>query len=237
MKPTTLLILIGSCVLAHPSIVPAVASAGVAACEARDPQIEVIMGGHEAVKIVLSTAEELTASGREQGLLRSKWSRVPGAYNAGITTSVQLDHKNEKDDQGVCATVVRAAITLSLSIRSIFIAREIAADACVRSLVERHEQKHAAYDETVLPQFFSDLERIAKSYFAGRPPLKAADEPMMRPLREQELRAFFDVVNGYVLSEIMPARVQLHQRHVDTPDEAAALREACGGRASTLLRW
>jgi hypothetical protein len=200
------------------------------------PEVVVRMRDHEDVEVVASTAAELTSLGRQKGLLRSEMSRVPGAYIAGIGTGVELRHWTAKTGGGFCQNVIAVNVHLNLTQRRILLAREISSDPCLSAMVLRHERKHAAYDERSFADFFADIERLAKRYFENRAPEFASEEAALAVRRNATQEDFVELLKKYILEEVMPARMRLHQHHVDTTEESAAIETGCDGRLGTTLR-
>jgi hypothetical protein len=151
------------------------------------------------------------------------------AWTFGLTT-VSFGHQTEigihsiEDAAGhrACATV-DVRVTLSMQPVVVYLANELDSSACAREATLEHEQKHVAVFRDVLAETKRDLAaRLAGAIGSG----------LQRAASVAELERQVDGrINAY-LSEFIHQRkddLDARQEAVDSPEEHARVRRACGG--------
>jgi hypothetical protein len=139
----------------------------------------------------------------------------------GQSTDIEL-HVVEDRRSSACATP-HVRVELSMQPMTVFIARELADDACRRDVTLSHEMKHVEVFREVLDASARELERELP---------EAVGVELRRATSGKELQQRLVTAVRDYLAQFMKERQRLldeQQAAVDSPEEYARVSAACAG--------
>ncbi len=139
----------------------------------------------------------------------------------GFATSVETE--GLVDRNGITCARARIRVDVSLAPVTVFVARELAGDACRYAAVRAHEQKHVEAGRSLLAGIPARLAARLDAAGMGRLYYAASSAAL-----EQAVNADVDRVVAALLAETK-AELATRQAAIDTPEEYAAVSAACGG--------
>jgi hypothetical protein len=154
-----------------------------------------------------------------------------GQSNVEARVAASVAFEDVTDASGApCVRVQRIAVVLRYARRDVRIAREAAADACLRREIEAHEQRHVALDDRLLKDFGATMkDRIAQ--------LAGELSPVAGQVWSTGRAALLDKVAGAtdrLSRDFSTLRRQRHRAEIDTPEEYRRARTMCDGRAQQI---
>lgn len=155
--------------------------------------------------------------------------RALGITKTRIGHDAALEIKGIKDP-ATGRACFRAQVRVELALRplTVYVAREIAGDACQRAAIHEHEMKHVAVYAAWLAEAADALAQALPAEFADGVHHTDDGDAAQLALRER-LEAF---VRAH--SEAAGRDLESRQRAVDSPDEYARVAAACGGTGAAL---
>ena len=156
-----------------------------------------------------------------------------GQSNVEARVAASVAFEDVTDASGApCVRVQRITVVLRYARRDVRIAREAAADACLRREIEAHEQRHVDLDDRLLKEFGETMKsRVAL----------LADElsPVAGPIWSTGRTALLEKVGAATESlsrDFSTLRRKRHRAEIDTPEEYRRARTMCDGRAQQIAQ-
>jgi hypothetical protein len=221
------------------ALVLALAAAGCASrpasdrvCEAEDrPAWSVATDGgvvrtsNESSHVLLRSDAVLLGNRFASGAVHLGQSNVEARVNASVAFEDVTDASGAP-----CVRVQRIAVVLRYARRDVRIAREAAADACLRREVEAHELRHVELDDRLLREFGATMkDRVAL--------LAEELSPVAGPIWSTGRAALLAKVvtaTDRLSQEFSALRRKRHRAEIDTPEEYRRARTMCDGRAQQI---
>jgi hypothetical protein len=116
-------------------------------------------------------------------------------------------------------------VELSATPMTVYIGREIAADACRDAAALEHELKHVAVYRDALPRIAADVRAALHAAYGSR-----VLYYRNRAEAQRETQAAVGAQLGPMLDRIA-REIKARQRAIDSPEEYARVSAACGGMA------
>jgi hypothetical protein len=150
--------------------------------------------------------------------------RAVGLTNANVSDRISIETTGIEDSSTgrVC---VRPAVRVDLAATpmNVYIAREIAGDACREKAALEHEQKHVAVYREELARIAADVRAALKAAYGNR--------VLYYRSRAEAKRETETAINAKVgpLMDRIGRQIKARQREIDSPEEYARVSAACGG--------
>jgi hypothetical protein len=154
-----------------------------------------------------------------------------GQSNVEARVAASVAFEDMTDASGApCVRVQRLAVVLRYARRDVRIAREAAADECLRREIEAHEQRHVELDDRLLKEFGATMkDRVAQ--------LAAELSPVAGPVWSTGRAALLERVGAateQLSRDFSKLRHKRHRAEIDTPEEYRRARTMCDGRAQQI---
>jgi hypothetical protein len=193
-----------------------------ARCEASLPPTKI-----DVVTAPIEYAINHSRSWRELTAIDSETApsmRAVGLTNANVSDRISIETTGVEDSSTgrVC---VRPAVRVDLAATpmTVYIAREIAGDACRERAALEHERKHVAVYREELAHIAADVRAALKAAYGNR--------VLYYRSRAEAKRETETAINAKVgpLMDRIARQIKARQREIDSPEEYARVSAACGG--------
>jgi hypothetical protein len=181
-----------------------------------------------------STLVELTRRSRGK-----RSDANPDAHTFGLTEStiesrVHVAVEARRAPGGLtCAAPREVRVVVRLVARRVYVAREARGNACVRREVLRHEQRHVALDDAMMPELLASVRRSLAGPVSRLPAWPVGGDAELRGAARRTANELNALVAALPFGEERRAR---HAAAVDTPAEYARFSRACKGAVGAIIR-
>jgi len=192
------------------------------ACPIARPEVQMEAVHGEVHEVWDMTVADLAQSAKEHNA--QLHHPILGVYTSTLRIGLQIEDKIADLGEGRrCSlpTLIRAH--LSLAGRAVHMPRDFAGDGCLLDLARSHQRKHAQADDTlfdgIVSRFVEDLRARFMALLLEPAPSESAARLRMTEaaskIVEEQLDSYEDAKTNV-------------DKMVDTPEEVARVREACG---------
>lgn len=171
--------------------------------------------------------------------IRSRWQcQHPGAEGlylglsmATVGTRLRYQVFLQRVAGGVAGGVASVDIELSLSDRTVYIAKELPADSCPYGETRKHEMRHVAIDDDALRQFRIRLQRRMQQKVAEMGMIRGRDQTRV----VAGIRAALETALDAEMAFLEQTRQSRHAAF-DSVDEYNRMTNICNGQARRYVR-